>query len=153
MWSESAKSVPRAADIMVSRVITLRPDTDIFVAIRVLLSRRISGAPVLDARGGLVGLLSEKDCLKLLALGGFHEDDFAGATVADYMTSDVSTIGLDTDIFTIAGLFLRHPYRRLPVVDDGLLVGQVSRRDVLKGIETLRETRGKKSYPDYNAPQ
>ena len=140
---------------MVSRVITLRPDMEIFKAIRVLLSRRISGAPVLGPRGELVGMLSEKDCLKILASRTFHEDTLPGAVVRDFMsTGNLVTTTPDTDIFSIAGLFLKHVYRRLPVIDGGRLVGQVSRRDVLKGIEEMAATTGRGArFPDYRQPQ
>ncbi len=74
-----------------------------------------------------------------------------GKTVRDYMTRVVATVNDDTLLITIAGMFASNSYRRIPVVDrEGRLVGQISRRDVLKGIKRVRNT--KRRYPDYRRP-
>ena len=100
----------------------------------------------------LTGFISEKDCLKLLSSRIFHGTP--SAHVSDYMTRDVTTIGPGTDIYTIAGIFLRNDFRRLPVVEDGRVLGQVSRRNVLLGMEAMRKAEDKKTrYPDYREPQ
>lgn len=139
-----------ASDIMAKKLLTLRPEDDIYDAIAALISRKFSGAPVVDGSGALVGVLSEKDCLRLLADGSMHE--LPGGRVADYMTRNVETVLPSTDIVSLAGHFLRNNYRRLPVVTaEGRLVGQVSRRDVLVGIQRMHEPQT--SYPDYRRPQ
>ena len=61
-------------DFMVTRVVTLAPETDIFQAMKTLVQNRFSGAPVVDAQNNLVGMLSEKDCLRVFASGAYYYD-------------------------------------------------------------------------------
>ncbi len=139
----------RASDIMATKLLTLRADDDIYDAIGSLLSRRFSGAPVVDRNGSLIGILSEKDCLRLLANGSMHE--LPGGRVGDFMSTEVTTVLPEADIFRLAGHFLHHNHRRVPVVtEEGKLVGQVSRRDVLMGIQKMYQP--KNPYPDYRRP-
>ena len=116
-------------DFMVTRVVTLAPETDIFQAMKTLVQNRFSGAPVVDAQNNLVGMLSEKDCLRVFASGAYYYD--AGGRVADFMTRAVATVAPDDELFKVADMFMSQSFRRLPVVVDGKLVGQISRRDVL----------------------
>ena len=142
-----------ARDVMTHALTTLTPEISIYDAIRKLVSDRISGAPVLNPTGEMVGILSELDCLGVLASDQFHTEDHI-ATVSDYMSTEFETIGPETDIYTLAMYFRDKPVRRLPVVTpNGQLVGQVSRRDVLRGIEEIRKKRTpRKHYPDYREP-
>ena len=73
------------ADIMATRLVTFSPDTNIHEAIRILLEKRISGAPVVDAAGALVGVLSKKDCLKIVFSSRYHDD--RGGPVRDFMSA------------------------------------------------------------------
>lgn len=141
-----------ARDVMTHTLVTLHPETSIYAAITRLVSKRISGAPVLDEDGRLVGVLSELDCLGVLASDQFHSEDHI-AMVSDYMSTDFETVGPDTDIYRLAMYFRDKPVRRFPVVEDDVLLGQVSRRDVLRGVEEMRKklTR-RKHYPDYREP-
>ena len=127
-----------AADIMTRSVVTLLLTSDIYDAVRTLLKHKISGAPVVDKNQKLVGVLSEKDCLKVLvgaALEGLPE-----GRVSDYMTRDVETIGPSSSLYEVVHRFISRPYRRLPVVDDtGRVIGLVSRRDALIAIESMRD--------------
>lgn len=118
------------ADIMATRLVTFTPDTNIHEAIRVLLDKRISGAPVVDADGALVGMLSKKDCLKIVFSSQYHDD--WGGPVRDFMSRGVETLDADLDLVSAAQLFLGSHFRRFPVLRDGKLVGQVSRYDILK---------------------
>ena len=128
----------KASDIMNPAVVTFRPDTDIYQAIKTFLKQRFSGAPVVDDDHRVVGILSEKDCLRVLT--GEIWDGLPEGNVGDYMTHPVSTVEPDTTILDIAGRFLTKPYRRLPVLgEDGRLVGQISRRDVLGAIDSMRD--------------
>ena len=128
----------KAADIMTRSVVTLSPDMDIYGALQRLLKKKISGAPVVDLDGHLVGVLSEKDCLKVLT--GEALDGLPEGKVSDYMTRSVQSITPTTSIYDIVDHFLQAHFRRLPVVDQaGRVVGQVSRRDVLKAIESIRD--------------
>jgi len=134
----SETQIPRATDIMTRKVIALRPDMSLIDAMRALVEHRISGAPVLDAEGLLVGILTEYDCLRVLASGqfsqdGHEEDQRVGAT----MTTEPLTIPPDLDLFSIAHRFLERRVRRLPVVEGRKVIGLVSRRDVLAGMDLL----------------
>lgn len=122
-------------DIMAKDLVVFKPDQKIYDAIDVLVKSEISGAPVVDEDGQLIGIISQKDCLRILANGVFHNNP--AGLVEQYMTEAVMTIDPDMDIFTVANLFLNNVYRRLPVVEDGQVVGQVSRRDVLRAIQQM----------------
>jgi predicted transcriptional regulator len=80
-------------------------------------------------------MLSEADCMKVALNAGYY-DDFGGQ-VKDYMNSDVTTIDSDMSILKLAQLFVDYPYRRYPVLQNNRLVGQVSRRDVLRALKRL----------------
>lgn len=122
-------NVPVVRDFMATKLVTLRPEMSIHDAIAVLLKHHISGAPVVDAGQRLVGILSEKDCLRVVASGAFHTS--AAGMVEEYMSREVQTVDPETDVFRVADMFLSRSFRRLPVVENGRLIGQVSRRDVL----------------------
>ncbi len=124
-----------ADQIMSKKLVTLRPDMDMIAAMYLLLKHRVSGATVVDQEDRVLGVLSEKDCLRMFANGAYNE--LPSAHVSDYMSRTLTTIAPDTDLFTIAGIFLKSAFRRLPVVKDGKLVGQVSRRDVLDGSRAV----------------
>lgn len=124
-----------ARDYMSAKPITVGPDTDIHQAIRLLLKKRISGAPVVDGQGNLIGIISKKDCLKVAFRAGYHKE--RAGPVSDYMSRDVQTVDAGTDIVTVAERFLKGPFRRFPVLEDNRLVGQISRHDVLRALEDL----------------
>ncbi len=124
-----------AKDYMSANLISFTPDTDILAAINLLIEQRISGAPVVDKQGNLVGILSEKDCLRVALQASYHGE--AAGNVAEYMHPEVKTVDAGASIPDVAAMFLRDEYRRYPVVQDNRLVGQISRRDVLKALEAL----------------
>lgn len=128
------KSTP-VRDFMATDLVTVTPDMDIHRAIRILLERKISGVPVIDESGELVGILSVKDCLKIAFSTSYHQE-WAGR-VSEFMSTEPQTIESDTDIVEAAEIFLRNRYRRFPVVTDGRLVGMISRYDVLRALEEL----------------
>lgn len=150
----SDSRIPTAADVMTTSLVTFSPDTSLFEAIRLMLKNQISGAPVLDAEGRLAGIFSERNCLKVLTAGEFYSDDHREeGTVGNYMTQDFQSVGPDLDLYSLAQTFLTHAVRRLPVLEDGQLLGQVSRRDVLRAMEEFGRSRvGRKHYPDYREP-
>ena len=129
------KSV-KVSDYMSAHLITFSPDMPVLDAIHKLLENHISGAPVVDDHGSLVGMLSEKDCLKV-ALHAGYEDHPAGL-VSEYMAHSVDTVEANKSIVDVAKMFITGQYRRYPVIKDNRLVGQISRRDVLKALEYLR---------------
>ena len=118
-----------AKDFMVTRLVTLPPEMDVLDAVRLLLKHRISGAPVVEA-GRYLGVFSEKCSMQVLLDAAYEQ--LPTNEVRAFMDSDAQTIRPDTDLLSIAQVFLLTPYRRLPVVVDGELLGQVSRRDVLR---------------------
>ena len=122
-------------DYMSANLVTLSPSTPILAAARQLVEYRISGAPVVDQQGNLVGLLSEKDCMRIALHAGYHSE--AAGTVAEYMQKDVKTVDAERNIVDVAMMFIEDDYRRYPVMKDGRLVGQISRRDVLKALAAL----------------
>lgn len=123
---------PLIRDCMATDLITLSPDDEIIHAMMTLLDARISGAPVVNEREQLVGVLSKKDCLKA-ALNASYFQEWGGA-VAEYMSENVETLDANFDIVQAAEAFLASSYRRFPVLDDGVLIGQVSRCDILKAL-------------------
>ncbi|MGH8636527.1 MAG: CBS domain-containing protein [Burkholderiales bacterium] len=125
--------LPVVRDHMDRHVATLRPETSILDAVGFLLEKKVTGAPVVDKAGRLVGIVTEKDCLRLVAAG--IGGDLPRGTVADIMTQNPETIPPDMDVYYVAGLFLVRPFRRFPVVEDGRLVGAITRFDILRVIQ------------------
>jgi CBS domain-containing protein len=124
-------------DYMAKDLETFTPDTDISVAVKFLNRRRISGAPVLDEHGNLVGILSEKDCLEVALQSSYYED-WMGGKVTEYMTANVETVVETASVLELANMFLKSSYKRYPVLSEsGKLVGQISRSDILKALEIL----------------
>ncbi|MDP6580752.1 MAG: CBS domain-containing protein [Vicinamibacterales bacterium] len=127
-----------AADIMARSESTLSPDSDIYDAMARLLKSKLTGAPVVDGNGSLLGMLTERDCLKVLMGGAL--DGLPRGKVSDYMTTPAESITPTASLYDIAHIFLTRSFRKLPVVDgDGRVVGQVSRRDMLVAIESSRD--------------
>ena len=122
-------------DYMTKTLVTFKRETNILDAIHTLVQHRIAGAPVVDDAGNLVGMLSELDCLKVALQAGYYGE--YGGPVADYMTSDVKTVNAEMGIIDLAQRFLDSRYRRFPVTDRNRLVGQISRRDVLRALEVI----------------
>ena len=143
--------VPTASEIMVRKLVTLRPDMPVSEATLLLLKYKISGAPVVDPDGKLLGLLSEFDCLRALTSSEYNLDAHNDlVAVSDLMTESIHTIAPELDLFAIAHEFVTLRLRRLPVVARGELLGQVSRRDVLQAeVELQSKLLKQKSYPDY----
>ena len=122
-------------DYMTGKLVTFHPETDVLDAIQELLKHGIAGAPVTNNRGDLVGMLSELDCMKIALHAGYH--GHWGGPVSDYMTTETETVDADMSIIDLAQLFISTPYRRYPVIQNTRLVGQISRRDVLRALESL----------------
>lgn len=120
-------------DYMTRKLVTFTPATPLYEAMTKMLDNRISGAPVVDDDGRLIGVLSEIDFLEAMLKGSYHGE--VEGTVAQVMTEGAQTIEAGTDIYDVAEILLRDRRRRLPVVSDGRLVGQVSRRDVLRAVK------------------
>ncbi|MDH4056244.1 MAG: CBS domain-containing protein [Gammaproteobacteria bacterium] len=122
-------------DYMARTLVTFKPDTDVLDAVHSLVKNRIAGAPVVDDAGNLLGMLSELDCLKIALHAGYHGD--WGGPVSDYMSDGVETVDADMSIIDLAQVFIDSRFRRYPVMENNRLVGQISRRDVLRALEYL----------------
>lgn len=124
-----------ARDYMTREVITLAPDMDVHRAIKVLVGHKISGAPVLDTDGNILGILSTRDCLKVAFSASYHQD--TAGPVSNYMSGEVETVDARTRIVELVELFLKSRYRRFPVTENGHLIGLISRYDALRALEDL----------------
>ena len=128
-------------DYMAAYVVTFNPDTDVLEAVNDLLQYRISGAPVVDEQHHIVGIVSEKDCLKAVLSAAYHDD--LGVNVGDIMTHKVETVDAEMSIVELAEKFLAENVRRYPVLEEGRLVGQISRRDILRAFVRFVNPRAK----------
>jgi CBS domain-containing protein len=140
----------KIADVMTGAVVSMPPDTHYKDAVDRLVAAGVSGAPVIDDSGRLVGIVTEADLVSKPAFGGRHSHALAlvadvvsgrphhwavksaGTTVADVMTKDVVTCTPDEDVRSAARRMLDRGVKRMPVVEHDEVVGVVSRRDVLK---------------------
>ena len=118
----------------------LRPDQSIHEAIATILSKKISGAPVLDENNHLVGNLSEKDCLRIIVDRVQHNLPVENMKVSDYMSTKVFTFSPNTNVVEAAIEFLNSPIRRYAVVDKGALIGEISRREILRAAQNIKST-------------
>ena len=120
----------KVRDSMSTNVITFAPNDSVVHAMATLLDKGISGAPVVDEDGSLLGILSEVDLIQVVVQDSYYDDPVG--IVADFMQTQVECVDPDTDIFSLAQQFISHHRRRYPVLESGQLVGQISRRDVLR---------------------
>lgn len=124
--------------VPLDRMITFKPDQPIQEVISIIIDKKISGAPVLDDQKHLVGIISEKDCLRLIVDQAYHNLPAETRKVSDYMTVNVKSMTPKTTVVDAAMEFLNSPIRRFAVVDsEGRLLGQVSRRDILSASQKI----------------
>ncbi|MDH4125283.1 MAG: CBS domain-containing protein [Gammaproteobacteria bacterium] len=124
-------------DYMSGKLVTFTPEMDVLDAIHELIQHRIAGAPVVDDHGNLVGMLSEFDCMKVVLAAAYHHEP--GGPVSDLMVSDVKTVDAGMSVIDLAELFMESGLRRYPVMKDNRLVGQISRRDVLRALAEISQ--------------
>ena len=124
-------------EIMTTPVVTIPPNALVEDALEIMLRHSISGLPVVDEEGKLVGILSEFDTLMLL---GDSSDQYSPITpIAHLMTTEVAFIEEHYTVAQVANIFKPRGARRLPVVRDGKVVGVVSRRDLVRVIRDERK--------------
>jgi len=126
------KKAMRVRDYMVRKVVTIPPDSEITRAVRLLIENDISGLVVTDSLGKVVGILTERDCIRIATQSGYFDE--LGGPVAEYMSSPVIMVSPDEDLMNVAIRFIDSKYRRYPVVENGKLLGIISRRDVLRAL-------------------
>jgi CBS domain-containing protein len=142
----------KAADIMVKEVVTVGPEAVVKVIAARMLERRISGLPVVDGGGQILGVVSEGDLirrpeietdrvklgwLRLLVSDEARARDFVkhhGRTAREVMTQPAITVAADAPLAEIVRLMERHRVKRLPVVERGKLAGVVTRTDLLRAL-------------------
>lgn len=118
-------------DYMSRKLVTFYPDQSILEVMELFAKHHISGGPVLDDNGFLVGIISEADCMKQISESRYFNQPILDKSVERYMSDKVETIPHDVSIFDAAAQFHKNNRRRLPVLKNGLLVGQISRKDVV----------------------
>ena len=119
-------------DYMKKDLLTLDPEMDVLRAAQLLIKFDISGAPVLDKHGRLVGMLTERDCMQVALQGFYHGEP--GGLVKKHMSPDPQFVSPDQSILTVAEMFIQGRFQRFPVVDNGRLVGVIARRDVMRAL-------------------
>ncbi len=119
-------------DHMTTRLVTLDPDMDILRAVHTLIRNNISGAPVVDEKGGLVGILTERDCMRVVMQAEYYA--VPGGPVRRFMSANPQTVSTEESILNVAQLFINGKFHRYPVVKDDRLVGIISRRDVMQAM-------------------
>ncbi|MBX7259737.1 MAG: CBS domain-containing protein, partial [Candidatus Hydrogenedentes bacterium] len=122
-----------ASSILTRDVVTVREDTPILEAVRVLAENDITGVPVVSDDMTLVGIISEKDVLRLL-----YEEGAKNAVVRDYMTHNVVSFSEDTPLYDICESLINNGFRRIPILRDGKIAGIISRSDIIKFILKVR---------------
>lgn len=124
--------IPTVADFMDTKFTKLSPDTELKSALTTLLKNKLLAALVVEDDNKLVGILSEKDCLKVLVHKAYDQRPWG--LVKDYMHEVPEAIPSTMPVPVAVELITEHRSRRFPVVDDGKLVGQITRRDLLLGM-------------------
>ncbi|MCH7689212.1 MAG: CBS domain-containing protein [Planctomycetes bacterium] len=141
-------TLPRAKDVMVTRLMTTTPGMDAFEAVGRLLKKCVSGAPVIDDEGKFVGVFSERYAMKMLV--GSVCDQLPTMNVSECMNTDFKrVISEDVDLPSIIQLFVDYYFRRLCVLRNETLVGQISRRDVLRVARKLLTDSRRDPVRDY----
>jgi CBS domain-containing protein len=137
MIYNGAATMPLIRDIMSKIVVSIRPDATLIDAVKVLTKHHLSGAPVVSADGKVVGFISEPNLMDVL-----FDEESRTRKVSEYMSSEVQVVHVSDSIATAATMFAMYGFRRLPVVDEGRLIGVVTRRDLLAHSLISTETFG-----------
>lgn len=125
----------KARDVMSSPVITLRADTPVHAAAALLVSHGYAGAPVVDVEGHVVGIATEADLVRgRVVPEGWVVGEQPDPPVSTVMTSSPTSMRPEDDLADVVALMLDTNVRSVPIVEDGRLVGIVSRRDVLRAV-------------------
>lgn len=131
-------------DYMTRNLVTFKPDQPMDHVMSILLEKKISGGPVVDEEGNLIGIISEGDCLKEVVKGKYTNTPNFSGTVKEHMVTDVITIKPEMNVFEAAQKFLNMRLRRFPVCIDEKLVGQISQKDVIRAVLNLNSTTWKR---------
>jgi CBS domain-containing protein len=122
----------RVRDMMTTDLLSVTPQTEIMRAVHLLVTEDVSGLPVVDQQGMLLGILTERDCIEVALHAGYFDE--MGGSVEQYMTTPAVSVNPDSTLMDLAELFAHSPFRRCPVVEEGKLVGLICRRDILRAL-------------------
>lgn len=136
--TEPTLPMPTAAEVMTESMVTVSPDSDITEAVGVLIQRGCSGAPVVDAAGAVIGVLTHEGCMRALSGAAFNGE--VAGKVSDHMVPEFVAVEPEADLFRVVSSF-HDAGRRVLVAKDGRLVGIITRTDALKALEKLRKLR------------
>jgi len=140
---ESAPPVRKSivvSQYMTRNLVTFKADQSVREVMDKMVQHKISGGPVVDDDGGLIGIISVGDCLKQVVRAKYHNLPQDKELVRDHMNKEVITIAPDKDIFEAANQFLTNKLRRFPVLENGKLTGMISQRDVMTAVMKLSRT-------------
>ncbi|HAM38119.1 MAG: hypothetical protein A2474_00035 [Elusimicrobia bacterium RIFOXYC2_FULL_34_12] len=119
----------KAKDVMIKKVVTIHPESSLKEAVKIILKKGISGLPVIDNSNKIIGILTEKDIINYMISGNLNH-----ALASEAMSTNIISVSSDTDLTKIALLFCEKGIKRVPVIDNGKLVGIISRRDMIRSI-------------------
>ena len=128
-----------ASDYMTTNVITFKADQEIMDVTEKIIQKKISGAPVVNDNGEIIGVITEKDCLRVIYDEKYHNLFPNKGKVTNYMSKEVVTVNHNIKINELASLFMKSNFRRYPVLRNGKMVGIISRRDVLKACRKIKK--------------
>jgi len=146
----------KAQDVMVRNVLTVGPDTSVADAVAMLVKHDISALPVVNPDGSLIGILSEADLLEREELGAEHHYPWwiesltpasklaervakaHGKRVSEVMSTNVIFASEDTPASEIAALLETHRIKRVPIINDGKIVGIVSRSNLMQALASCK---------------
>jgi predicted transcriptional regulator len=120
------------ADYMTKHLVKLTKDMNVVDAVKMILSHKITGAPVMDERNNVVGMFSEKDALKMVVETAYNQS--SAGCVSEFMTEEVVHVAADMSVVDLAAQFQKTSVRSFPVYHDKELVGIISRTDVLRAM-------------------
>jgi len=138
MVGEDWKHGSTAGDMMETEPLTVGPDDSVFETVQLLLRRKVTGVPVVDEDHRLLGMLSEKECIRALIRAIHYR--MPPSFVRDVMARNPVTVTEETSILTLSDLFVNHDFRRIPVIRGERLVGQVTRIDLLRAAVQVFRT-------------
>lgn len=125
-------------DYMCHSLITFRKEQLVIEVMEGLVKNKISGAPVVNEQNELVGIISDGDCMKQISESRYYNMPIGDIKIEKFMQTDVTTIDRKVNIFDCANLFYKHNCRQFPIVENGKLVGVISRKDLLCAALKLR---------------
>lgn len=117
---------------------SFHPDQTIEEVVDILLKKKLTGGPVVDDGGKLVGIISEGDCLKEVVRGKYNNSPLLSGQVKDYMATEVQSMDPELSIFEAAQTFLDKRLRRFPVMKEGKLLGVISQKDVMVAVRKIK---------------